>query len=115
MQGMKTNTINSRPAKHLDSITDQVMNFLFCSQMEFAGAQAFNDFDTLLAPFVKKDKLSYRRVKQQMQKLVYNLNMTMRAASQTPFTNLSLNFTTPKYLKEETAIVGGEGTNGERS
>jgi len=111
MQGMKTNTINSNPAKHLDSITDQVMNFLFCSQMEFAGAQAFNDFDTLLAPFIKKDHLSYKRVKQQMQKLVYNLNMTMRAASQTPFTNLSLNFTTPNYLKEEEAIVGGEGTN----
>jgi ribonucleoside-triphosphate reductase len=110
MAGMKTMTINSRPAKHLDSLTDQIMNWLFCSQQEFAGAQSFSDFDTLVAPFVRKEKLSFSRVKQQMQKLVYNLNMTMRSASQTPFTNLSLNYGTPRFLKDEDAIVGGESS-----
>jgi len=72
--GMKTVTINSRPAKHLTSLTDQVMNWLYMAQMEFAGAQAFNDFDTLIAPFIKKDKVGYREVKQQIQKLIFNLN-----------------------------------------
>lgn len=108
VQGLKTVSISSKPAKHLDSITDQVMNFLYCSQQEFAGAQAFNDFDTLVAPFIKEDKADYRKVKQQMQKLIFNLNMTMRSANQSPFTNLSLNYGVPKYLKDEHCIVGGE-------
>jgi len=107
LNGMKTVTINARPAKHLTSITDQVMNWLFMSQQEFSGAQAFNDFDTLIAPFIKIDKLSFRDVKQQIQKLVYNLNMTMRTANQTPFTNLSLNYGVPKFLENEEAIIGG--------
>jgi len=73
-EGMKTPSINSRPAKHFNSIVDQVMNWLYCAQMEFAGAQSFSDFDSLLAPFIRKDKLKYCDVKQQIQKLVYNLN-----------------------------------------
>lgn len=107
MNGMKTQSINSRPAKHLNSITDHVMNFLYCSQMEFSGAQAFSDIDTLLAPYVRKDKLTYKEVKQQVQKLCFNLNFTMRAASQTPFTNLTLNYGIPKFLENEHAIIGG--------
>jgi len=75
-----------------------------------SGAQAFNDFDTLIAPFIRVDKLSYKEVKQQMQKLIYNLNMTMRAANQTPFTNLSLNYCVPRFLEDEEAIVGGNST-----
>jgi len=106
--GMKTPSISSKPAKHLNSLMDHVMNWLYCSQMEFAGAQSFSDFDTLVAPFIKKEKLSYKEVKQQLQKLIFNLNFTMRSSSQTPFTNLSLNIGTPKFLAEERAIIGGE-------
>uniref|UniRef100_A0A6M3XQ27 Putative anaerobic ribonucleoside-triphosphate reductase n=1 Tax=viral metagenome TaxID=1070528 RepID=A0A6M3XQ27_9ZZZZ len=110
MNGMKTFTINSRPAKHLNSITDQVMNWLYCAQMEFAGAQAFSNFDVLIAPFIKKDNLPYSEVKQQIQKLIYNLNMTMRSSSQTPFSNLSLDYSVPRFLENEEAIVGGNLT-----
>jgi len=108
MNGMKSPSVNSKPAKHLNSVADHVMNWMYMSQMEFAGAQSFGDFDTLVAPFVKKDKLTYKDVKQQIQKLIYNLNFTMRSSSQTPFTNLTLNFTTPKFLENVNAIVGGE-------
>lgn len=107
VNGMKTVTVSARPAKHLTAITDQIMNWLFMSQQEFSGAQAFSDFDSLIAPFVKVDRLSYKDVKQQMQKLIYNLNMTMRAANQSPFTNLSLNYGVPKFLENEEAIIGG--------
>lgn len=108
LQGMKTPSINSKPAKHLNSVTDHIMNWLYCSQMEFAGAQAFSDVDTLIAPFIKADHLSYKDVKQQIQKLVFNLNFTMRSSSQTPFTNLTLNYSVPKFLENEHCIVGGE-------
>jgi len=87
---------------------DHIMNWLYCSQMEFAGAQSFSDFDTLIAPFIKVEKLDYNEVKQQLQKLIFNLNFTMRSSSQTPFTNLTLNIGTPKFLKDEYAIIGGE-------
>ena len=107
LNGMKTPSVSSRPAKHFNSIMDHVMNWLYCSQMEFAGAQSFGDFDTLLAPFIKKDNLEYSDVKQQVQKLIYNLNFTMRSSSQTPFSNLTLNYSIPKFLENEEAIVGG--------
>jgi len=106
--GMKTQTINSKPAKHFGSLIDQIMNWFYMSQQEFAGAQAFSDFDTLVAPFIRVNKLNYRQVKQQIQKLVFNLNYTMRASNQSPFTNLTLNYGVPKYLRELNAIVGGE-------
>ena len=107
LYGMKTPSISSKPAKHFNSLMDHVMNWLYCSQMEFAGAQSFSDFDTLVAPFIKTEKLTYSEVKQQIQKLIFNLNFTMRSSSQTPFTNLTLNVGTPKFLKDEHAIVGG--------
>lgn len=109
--GLKTQSINSRPAKHLNSVVDHIMNFLYCSQMEFSGAQSFSDADTLLAPYIKRDKLTYKEVKQQIQKLCFNLNFTMRAASQTPFTNLTLNYAVPKFLENEHAIIGGFETD----
>jgi ribonucleoside-triphosphate reductase len=106
--GMETQTVSSGPPKRFDSAVDQVMNWLYLSQMEFAGAQAFSDFDTLLAPFIKYKKLDYDSVQQAIQKLVFNLNYTMRAASQTPFTNLTLNYGVPKHLENIDAIVGGK-------
>jgi anaerobic ribonucleoside-triphosphate reductase len=110
ISGMKTNTVSSKPAKHLGSIMDQVMNYLYISQMEFSGAQAFNDFDTLIAPFIKAEHIPYKEVKQSIQRLVYNLNYTMRSGNQTPFTNLSLNYCTPKFLEDENAIIADTKT-----
>jgi ribonucleoside-triphosphate reductase (formate) len=108
MTGIKTPSINSKPAKHFNSLMDHIMNWLYCSQMEMAGAQSFGDWDTLIAPFIKKEKLTYKEVKQQIQKLIFNLNFTMRSSSQTPFTNLTMNIGSPKFLLNEQAIIGGE-------
>ena len=100
--------IESRPAKHLRSALGQIVNFFFTLQGEAAGAQAFSNFDTLMAPFVKNDGLAYKDVRQAIQEFVFNLNVPTRVGFQTPFTNLSFDLTPPSYLKEEAAVVGGE-------
>ncbi len=97
-----------RPAKHLSTVVHQMVNYIGCLQMEFAGAQAFNSVDTLLAPFVYADGLDYRAVKQNMQQLVYSLNIPSRWGSQYPFTNLTFDWTVPKDLAEQKAVVGGQ-------
>ncbi len=100
--------VSSNPANHYDSALLQMSNFLGTLQNEWAGAQAFNSMDTLLAPFVREDDLSYRDVKQGMQKFVYNMNITSRYGGQTPFTNLTMDWTVPEDLKDDPAIIGGE-------
>ncbi len=100
--------INARPAKHLDTAVAQMINFLGTMQMEFAGAQAFSSVDTYLAPFVRRDRLSYRRVKQNMQRLIYGLNIPSRWGSQTPFTNFTFDLVPPEDLASQHAIVGGK-------
>ncbi len=105
--GNVPNKVDTYPAKHLDVVVGQMVNFIGCLQMEFAGAQAFSNVDTLLAPFVRADKLSYRKVKQQMQKLIYNLNIPSRWGSQYPFSNLTFDWVCPPEMKDEKAIVGG--------
>ncbi len=100
--------INARPAKHLDTAVAQIINFLGTMQMEFAGAQAFSSVDTYLAPFIRKDGLSYRQVKQNMQRLIYGLNIPSRWGSQTPFTNFTFDLVPPEELGKEHAVVGGE-------
>jgi len=100
--------IESRPAKHLRSALGQIVNFFFTLQGEAAGAQAFSNFDTLMAPFVKSDNLTYKEVRQAIQEFVFNLNVPTRVGFQTPFTNLSFDLTPPSYLKDEAAVVGGE-------
>ncbi|MBN1369617.1 MAG: ribonucleoside triphosphate reductase [Dehalococcoidaceae bacterium] len=100
--------IESRPAKHLRSALGQIVNFFFTLQGEAAGAQAFSNFDTLMAPFVKSDGLTYKEVRQAIQEFVFNLNVPTRVGFQTPFTNLSFDLTPPSYLKGEAAVVGGE-------
>ncbi len=99
------------PAKHFDSILGQMVNFLGTLQNEWAGAQAFNNVDTYLAPFVRKDGLSYKQVRQAMQKFVFNLNTTSRWGGQSPFTNLSFDLVPPKHIASEGAIIGGEITD----
>ena len=98
----------SSPAKHLSSILGQMMNFLFTLQNEAAGAVAFSSFDTLLAPFVYFDKLSYKEVKQQIQEFVYNMNQTMRTGGQSPFSNITVDLTPHPLLKDKPVIIGGK-------
>ncbi|MDR3583087.1 MAG: ribonucleoside triphosphate reductase [Candidatus Pacebacteria bacterium] len=96
-----------KPAKHLGSILGQMVNFTYTTQGEVAGAQAFSNFDTLLAPFVRSDKLTYEEVKQQIQSYVFNMNVSTRVGFQTPFSNITMDITCPKNLKDEAVIVGG--------
>ncbi len=95
------------PARHLDSVLGQMVNFLGTLQNEWAGAQAFNNVDTYLAPFVRNDGLSYKQVRQAIQKFVFNLNTTSRWGGQSPFTNLSFDLVPPKHIASEGAIIGG--------
>jgi ribonucleoside-triphosphate reductase len=99
------------PAKHFDSILGQMVNFLGTLQNEWAGAQAFNNVDTYLAPFIRHDNLSYDDVRQLMQRFVFNLNTTSRWGGQSPFTNLSFDLVPPKHIATEGAIIGGEITD----
>ena len=99
--------INSRPAKHLSTLCNQMVNFLGILQNEWAGAQAFSSFDTYLAPFVKVDNLSYAETKQAIQSFVFGVNVPARWGSQAPFTNITLDWTVPEDLKDVPAIVGG--------
>ncbi len=96
------------PAKHFDSILGQMVNFLGTLQNEWAGAQAFNNVDTYLAPFIRHDGLTYKQVRQAMQKFVFNLNTTSRWGGQSPFTNLTFDLVPPKHIASEGVIIGGE-------
>ncbi|MFP5239452.1 MAG: ribonucleoside triphosphate reductase [Acidobacteriota bacterium] len=96
------------PARHFDSALGQMVNFLGTLQNEWAGAQAFNNVDTYLAPFIRHDGLDYRQVRQAVQKFVFNLNTTSRWGGQTPFTNLSFDLTPPKHIAKEAVIIGGK-------
>jgi ribonucleoside-triphosphate reductase len=96
------------PAKHFDAALGQMVNFLGTLQNEWAGAQAFNNVDTYLAPFIRHDGLSYEEVLQAMQKFIFNLNTTSRWGGQSPFTNLSFDLVPPKHIAAEAVIIGGE-------
>ncbi|MEW5773346.1 MAG: ribonucleoside triphosphate reductase [Thermodesulfobacteriota bacterium] len=96
------------PAKHFDTVLGQMNNFLGTLQNEWAGAQAFNNVDTYLAPFVRADRLDYKQVRQAMQKFVFNLNTTSRWGGQSPFTNLTFDLTPPRHLANEAVILGGK-------
>ena len=96
------------PARHFDSALGQMVNFLGTLQNEWAGAQAFNNVDTYLAPFIRHDGLDYHHVLQAVQKFVFNLNTTSRWGGQSPFTNLSLDLACPKHLAKEGVILGGK-------
>ncbi len=100
--------ITSTPAGHLSTLCNQMVNFLGIMQNEWAGAQAFSSFDTYLAPFVKKDNLSYKEVKQCIQSFIYGVNTPSRWGTQAPFTNITLDWVVPNDLAELNAIVGGE-------
>ena len=100
--------VESAPPKHLSSAVGQMVNFLGTLQNEWAGAQAFSSFDTYLAPFIKIDKLPYEEVKQSIQEFIYNLNVPSRWGTQTPFTNVTFDWTCPEDLRNEHPIIGGK-------
>lgn len=110
MEGFKgvRGKVASKPAKHFRSILGQIVNFFFTLQGEAAGAQAFSNFDTLLAPFIRYDNLDYKQVKQCLQEFVFNMNVPTRVGFQTPFTNVTLDLKVPEFMKNEPVIIGGK-------
>ncbi|QVL36562.1 ribonucleoside triphosphate reductase [Aminirod propionatiphilus] len=104
--GVATKT-GSLPPRHFRTALGQIVNFFYTLQGESAGAQAFANFDTCLAPFIHYDGLSYREVKQSLQEFVFNLNVPTRVGFQTPFTNITLDLTVPAGMAGTPAIVGG--------
>ncbi len=102
------NKVEASPPRHLSSVVGQMVNFLGTLQNEWAGAQAFSSFDTYLAPFVRKDRLSYDAVKQNVQEFIYNLNVPSRWGTQTPFTNVTFDWNCPADLSEQRPLIGGE-------
>ena len=103
--------IESKPAHHLRSALGQIVNFFYTLQGEAAGAQAFSNFDTLLAPFIRFDGLDHRGVKQALQEFIFNINVPTRVGFQTPFTNVTLDLTVPEYYTDQAVIIGGELQN----
>ncbi|TES87104.1 MAG: ribonucleoside triphosphate reductase [Candidatus Aminicenantes bacterium] len=106
--GHVPNQVHSFPAKHLETATLHMVNFIGTMQGEFAGAQAFSSVDTFLAPFVRADNLDYESVKQDIQKLIFGLNIPSRWGWQTPFSNLTFDWTVPGDMRDKNVIVGGE-------
>ena len=100
--------IAAGPAKHFSSAVGQIVNFLGTLQNEWAGAQAFSSFDTYMAPFVRLDAMTYDQVRQCMQELIFNLNVPSRWGTQTPFTNLTFDWTCPADLADEHPLIGDE-------
>ena len=100
--------IAAGPAKHFSSAVGQIVNFLGTLQNEWAGAQAFSSFDTYMAPFVRLDDMTYDQIKQCMQELIFNLNVPSRWGTQTPFTNLTFDWTCPADLADEYPLIGDD-------
>jgi len=109
-QGFKgvAGKVESSPPRHLRSALGQIVNFFYTLQGEAAGAQAISNFDTLLAPFVRYDGLSYKEVKQALQEFVFNINIPTRVGFQTPFTNITLDLKVSQIFERQEVIVGGE-------
>jgi len=99
--------IEARPAKRFRVALLQIVNFLYTLQGESAGAQAFSNVDTYLAPFIRADRLSYEEVKQHLQEFVYNMNVPTRVGFQTPFTNITLDLDVPRHMRGEPVVVSG--------
>ena len=110
MEGFKgvAGKVESSPPKHFRSALGQIVNFFYTLQGEAAGAQAMSNFDTLLAPFIRHDQLSYKEVKQALQEFVFNINTPTRVGFQTPFTNITMDLVVPGTLKDSPIIIGGE-------
>jgi len=110
MEGFKgvSGKVESAPPKHFRTALGQMVNFFYTLQGEAAGAQAMSNFDTLLAPFVREDKLDYKDVKQALQEFVFNINIPTRVGFQTPFTNITMDLVVPSILRESPVVIGGQ-------
>jgi len=110
MEGFRgvSGKVESKPAKHLRSALGQVVNFFYTLQGEAAGAQAFSNFDTLLAPFIRYDNLDYQDIRQALQEFIFNINVPTRVGFQTPFTNVTLDIAVPRYYADQNVIIGGD-------
>lgn len=100
--------VEAAPPNHMSSAIGQIVNFLGTLQNEWAGAQAFSSFDTYMAPFIRKESLSFAEVKQNMQELIFNLNVPSRWGTQTPFTNLTFDWICPEDLREQVPVIAGK-------
>jgi len=100
--------ITCKPPSHLRAALGQIVNFFYTLQGETAGAQAFSNFDTLLAPFIRYDNLDYKQVKKDIQSFLFNLSVPTRVGFQTPFTNITMDLEVPSYMRDEPVIIGGE-------
>jgi len=100
--------VSAKPAKHFRVALGHVVNFVFTLQGEAAGAQAFSNFDTYLAPFIRYDGLDYKSVKQALQEFMFNMNIPTRVGFQTPFSNITLDLKVPSFMRDEPVIIGGE-------
>jgi len=100
--------VESKPAKHLRTALGQIVNFFYTMQGEAAGAQAFSNFDTFLAPYIRYDKLTFLQVKQCIQEFLFNINIPTRVGFQTPFTNITMDLVVPEFLKNEPVVLGGK-------
>lgn len=102
------NIPSSAPARHFDSVLNQCANLITVFQNEIMGAVALNSFDTLLAPFIKNDRLTYDQVKQSMQNFIFSINSNSRMGAEPAFSNLTFDLTPPHDLLDEYVIIGGE-------
>ena len=100
--------IESKPPKHFRTALGQIVNYIYTLQGETAGAQAFSNFDTYLAPFIRYDNLEYDEVKQAMQEFLFNMNVPTRVGFQTPFSNITMDLIPPDFLKDQPVIIGGK-------
>lgn len=100
--------VSCDPPKHLSAALGQIVNFFYTLQGETAGAQAFSNLDTLLAPFIRYDNLTYKQLKHLIQSFLFNMAVPTRVGFQTPFTNITLDLKVPEYMKDEPAIIGGK-------
>jgi len=110
MQGFRgvSGKVEAKPAKHFRTALGQIINFFYTLQGEVAGAEAFSNFDTYLAPFIRYDNLNYEEVKQGLQEFLFNINVPTRVGFQTPFTNITMDLTPGSAVGEENIIIGGE-------
>ncbi len=100
--------VRAKPASHFSSLLDQISNFTYLMTGEFQGAQGWNYIDVLVAPFIKKDGLTYEQVKQEVQQLIWNLSFNLRPGYQSPFCNFTLGLRPSKFYTEMSPIIGGE-------
>lgn len=110
IKGVKgvSNIPSSKPAKHFGSLLAQIANLTTIFQNEIAGAVAFSSFDTLTAPFVKEDQLTYDDVKQIMQSFIFQINSNSRGGAEPAFSNLTFDLMVPSDMQKKPAIIGGK-------